>query len=348
MHLGIEIGGTKLQIGVGLGNGSPVLDLRRCEVDQAAGAQGILDQIAGLAPELLQRWPIERVGIGFGGPVDYARGRAIESHSVEGWHDLAVAAWVERTFGRTAIVGQDCAISALAEARYGAGRGASSVLYVTVGTGVGGGLALDGNLYLGIGPAVAEIGQMRLGIIDPGPDVTVEAFASGPGLEAHARAHAGTDATAALWWDRSLPPESLDLDGREALLEACAARLDALSTRTVGHLAANGNGIARHVLTGAQQALGWAIAQAVTLVAPEVVVVGGGVSLLGEELFLAPLRREASRFVFPLMIDTFRVVPAELGEAVVVQGALTIAAEGRVPTYAGAPLPPLPRVGTHV
>jgi glucokinase len=99
-----------------------------------------------------------------------------------------------------------------------------------------------------------------------------------------------------------------------------------LTARHVGLAAAEGNRTAVAVLAQSCGVLGWAIAQTITLLAPEVVVLGGGVSLLGEELFLAPLRRAVERYVFPPLLGTYRIVPAALGEAVVVHGALALAA----------------------
>ncbi len=97
----------------------------------------------------------------------------------------------------------------------------------------------------------------------------------------------------------------------------------------VAQAASEGNEVARDVLARACQALGWAVAQAITLVSPEVVVVGGGVSLAGETLFFAPLREQVDRYVFPPLLGKFRIAPAELGERVVVHGALAAAAASR-------------------
>ena len=94
--------------------------------------------------------------------------------------------------------------------------------------------------------------------------------------------------------------------------------------------AAEGNELAREVLGHAHEALGWAIAQTITLLAPEVVVVGGGVSLAGEQLFFAPLRKQVERYVFPPLAESYEIRPAELGELVVVQGALALAAAAEV------------------
>ncbi len=111
------------------------------------------------------------------------------------------------------------------------------------------------------------------------------------------------------------------------LLQRCDGHVDRLTTKMVAQAASDGNELARDVLLRGAQALGWAIAQAITLLAPDVVVVGGGVSLCEESLFLDPLRKEVDRYVFPPYRDTFHIVRAELGELVVIYGALAIAAE---------------------
>ena len=106
--------------------------------------------------------------------------------------------------------------------------------------------------------------------------------------------------------------------------------VDAESVEQAVSLLGEGNELAREVLAHACAALGWGIAQAITLTSPEVVVVGGGVSLMDESLFLAPLRGEVARYVFPPLAGKYEIRPAALGEAVVVHGALAVAA-GREP-----------------
>jgi glucokinase len=98
-----------------------------------------------------------------------------------------------------------------------------------------------------------------------------------------------------------------------------------LTAKLVAQAAGEGNAIACEVLDHAVQALGWAIAQVITITAPEVVVVGGGVSLIGEPLFFAPLRTEVARYVFPPLAGSYRLVPAGLGELAVVHGAIALA-----------------------
>jgi glucokinase len=310
--LGIEIGGTKLQLGVGLADGGPLVALARRSIVAAEGAGRILDQIVEAASSLVEAYPIQRVGIGFGGPVAAAEGKVLKSHQVAGWDGFPLVAWCRERLGLPARLGNDCDVAALAEARWGAGRGKTSVLYVTVGTGIGGGLVLGGRLYGTQRPAVAEIGHLRPGLDAESPDQTVESLASGPAIARVASTLAQQVADAA--------------DARD-LYQRTAGDLSQLTAREVAQAAEAGNRLAQQALDQACRALGWAIAQAVTLVAPQVVVVGGGVSLIGEERFFEPVRMYARRYVFPPLADTLQVVPAALGEEVVVHGALALAAQ---------------------
>jgi glucokinase len=99
-----------------------------------------------------------------------------------------------------------------------------------------------------------------------------------------------------------------------------------LTAKRIAELAAAGNSIAKSAVFQATCVLGWAIGQVLTLTAADVVVVGGGVSLIGEDRFFQPLRREVARYVFPPLVDAYRILPAALGEAVVVHGAVALAA----------------------
>ncbi|MEO0557696.1 MAG: ROK family protein [Bacteroidota bacterium] len=311
MRLGIEIGGTKLQLGVGEGTSPRLKEIVRLPIDRRAGARGILTQIKKAATHLNTRYLFDGIGIGigFGGPVDMDSGTVITSHQVDGWDGFELADWCEHTLGLRAQIGNDCDVAALAESRFGAGRGARIVLYVTVGTGVGGGLVVDGALFAGHRLARAEIGHLRPGLDCTDPHATVESMASGPGLAATARALCETpEDIERLLADASSMPSADELTGRDI---ATAARA--------------GNAIAREAIDRATRALGWAIAQTVTLTAAETVVIGGGVSLMGDELFFGPVRRAASEYVFPPLRDAVEIVPAALGEEVVVHGALALA-----------------------
>ncbi len=342
MFLGIEIGGTKLQLGVGDGRSADFREFRRADIDAARGAAAILQQIRELGGALLRSHPVTRIGFGFGGPVDTSQGLVIKSHQVRGWENFHLGSWCQEQLGVPAIVGNDCDVATLAEANYGAGQGRRSVFFVTVGTGVGGGFVRDGQL-LGAGrPASSEIGHLRPGLLAVQPDQTVESLASGWGIAAAAQARLSGQVTGSFTsLEGQERPESrvqlqrrladaqhADAESIEDLLRRCHGNVDRLTAQVVAQAAEEGNAIAQRVLAHACQVLGWAIAQTITLLAPEVVVVGGGVSLIGEPWFFAPLRREVERFVFPPLRDSYTIEPAALGESVVVHGAVWLAAQG--------------------
>ena len=340
MYLGIEIGGTKLQLGVGSGDGKLVA-MERHEVRPALGAAGILEQIETSGRTLAARHGVTGVGIGFGGPVDSPGGRVIKSHHVEGWNDQPLVAWCDRKLSLPAVLENDCDAAGVAEARFGAGQGRQVVLFVTVGTGIGGGLVLGGKIYRGSGHGAAEIGHLRPGLHADRPDQTVESLASGWGIAAAAQArlsdtisHAFVPLTAGLnrstrddVRQRLIESEETAAEYVSDLWDRCGGKIDQLTAVLVAQAAGEGNEVARDVLARACQALGWGIAQAITLVSPQVVVVGGGVSMADESLFLLPLRREVERYVFPPLAGSFEIVPAQLGEQVVVHGALAVAAD---------------------
>jgi glucokinase len=311
MFLGIEIGGTKLQLAVGAGDGAPLVELRRADIRPEDGAGGILRQIESIGRELVGRHRPTAIGIGFGGPVDTEEGRTITSHQVEGWNDFAMATWCRETFGLPAAISNDADAAGLAEALFGAGRGHRVVFYVTVGSGIGGALVVDGRVYTGGDGIASEIGHLRPGLAADNPHATVESVASGFGI-----------ATAGQAWLRAAAandPAAVDL------LVRCGGQSEQLSGRMIVDAASAGNTAAKGICAYALQTLGWAIAQMITLVAPQFIVIGGGVPLAGESLFFAPLRREIARYVFPPLAKSYAIAPAALGEEVVVHGALAMA-----------------------
>jgi len=184
--LGIEIGGTKLQLGVGRGNGE-LQALERTDVDPSQRATGILDSIERIGSSLIQRHDISHIGIGFGGPIDRSTGRVTTSHQIQGWDDFPLAEWCQTQLGLPAVLGNDCDSAALAEASFGAGKGKRRVFYVTVGTGIGGGFVVDKEIVGTDRPAVSEIGHLRPGPSHRGPEETVESIASGWGIAALAQ-----------------------------------------------------------------------------------------------------------------------------------------------------------------
>jgi len=300
MFLGIEIGGTKLQLGLGHGDGH-LLALWRGTVDPAAGGEGIRQQIATAVPELLARVNADRaalrgVGIGFGGPVDDATRSVIKSHQIAGWDNFPLADWLSNLVGVPAVLGNDADVAGLAEALFGAGKGLSPIFYITVGTGIGGGLIIDGEIYRGCGRGAAEIGHLRV----PVTNRTIEQSASGSAIESRAETIASPNFTQSRIRER-------------------------ITTKGVAALAQQGDMEAQCILGAAIDALADGISLLITLLCPRRVVVGGGVSLIGEELFFQPLRTEVAMRTFPPFAGLTEIVAAALGEEVVVHGALALA-----------------------
>ncbi|MCU0705407.1 MAG: ROK family protein [Fimbriiglobus sp.] len=293
MYLAIEIGGTKLQLGLGAGDGT-IAALWRGSVDRAAGGDGIRRQIVVAVPELLAQAGVGReqlkgVGVGFGGPTDDASQSVIKSHHIDGWDGFPLATWLTELLGLPTVICNDADIAGLAEALFGAGKGLSPVFYITVGTGVGGGLIIDGEIYRGVGRGAAEIGHVRpaFPLDDPRRGDILEAFASGMGMEKHVQ--------------------------------------DRLTGKQIGDGAVRGDPECVRLIDAATQALGENICTVIKLLCPRRVIIGGGVSLIGEELFFEPIRRYVAERGMQALAGLTDIVPAALGEEVVIHGALALA-----------------------
>lgn len=311
--VGVEIGGTKLQVALADTDSLEVICSLRETIEPAKGAEGIRHQLEAMIRSIQSQHEVDAMGIGFGGPLDANTGIITKSHQVEGWDQFPLAHWCRDQFGVPTVIRNDCDTAALAEATLGAGKGKQSSFYVTVGSGIGGGYVVDGKLMGTSRPAFAEIGHLRPGVLNSEAANTVEAESSGFGITSQVR-----------YILEGIAAEDQGDDYWE-LVNSCDGNLEALTTKHVADSAARGNGIACAVLTDAAETLGWAIGQMITLMAPEVVVIGGGVSLMPEELFLKPVKDNIAMYVFPPLASSYEVVRAELGEAVVVQGALLLA-----------------------
>lgn len=315
MFLGIEIGGTKLQLAVGRGDGV-LAGLLRNTVDPNQGADGIRRQIVQAVPELLEQAKIDcgqlrGVGIGFGGPVDDATRTVIKSHQIEGWDNFPLADWIGDLVGLPAVLGNDADVAGLAEALFGAGKGLSPIFYITIGSGIGGGLIINGEIYRGCGRGAAEIGHLWVPFVLDGElrFVPLEQIASGWGIQEWARREMARSREAfALWAD----------------VQGGAANLTA---RAVADAAAAGHEAAWCILYQAWEKLAEEICHVIALLCPRRIVIGGGVALMGDQLLFEPLRKLVAERVFKPFAACYDIVPAALGEEVVVHGALALAAK---------------------
>jgi glucokinase len=321
MYLGIEIGGTKQQLGLGTGDGTLVpLDnderIVRRTVEQSDGAAGIRATIAAALPELWGRSgvapsAVKGIGIGFGGPYDDATGRTIKSHHIDGWDDFPLAEWAKSLLNVPVAIGNDADVAGLGEALYGAGRGMSPLFYITVGTGIGGGLILDDEIVRAVGRGAAEIGHLK--VLDwsrAGTPMMVELEKVASGFAIGTRA------------------KELAIEGEAAgslLLEYVDGDMEKITGALVGRAALRKDLFARSVLKEATDAIAEAICQTIALICPRRIVIGGGVSLLGEELFFDPIRTAVAERVFVPFRGLTDIVPSALGEEVVIHGAIGLA-----------------------
>jgi glucokinase len=320
MFLGIEIGGTKLQLGLGEGNGV-IAALWRGTVDAARGGDGIRERIVAAVPELLGRAKLRReelrgVGIGFGGPTDDATQRVIKSHHIAGWDDYPLAEWVSGLVGAPTVICNDADVAGLAEALFGAGRGFSPIFYITVGTGIGGGLIIDGKIYRGVGKGASEVGHLR-------PVYPLLPFAGHDQILEHWSAG----------WGIARAAEDAGSQGDDTSAIRRVANGAPISGKAVVDAARLGDPLAEKILDEAVQGLAEGVCSVIKLLCPRRVIIGGGVSLIGEELLFQPLRRYVSERGFAAFAGATDIVPAALGEEVVVHGALALAQQ-RLPRSA--------------
>jgi glucokinase len=297
--LAIEIGGTKLQVVLG-DDAAKVLERRRFTVEPALGAAGIRRQLEDAVLDLLRSHKVRAVGAGFGGPVDWRTGRIARSHQVEGWPGFDLADWLEQLAGVPAFADNDANVAALGEALHGAGAGFDSVFYVTLGSGVGGGLVTQGEIYHGEAPGESEIGHLRL----DRQGTTLESRCSGWAIDARIREVAAKGQAGAL--GRLTAGQR---GGEAKHLAAALAEDDPAAERIFQELAGE---------------LSFGISHVVHLFHPQLIILGGGLSGIGE-----PLRSAVERALPACLMEVFRPGPAvmlaALAEDAVPVGALELA-----------------------
>ncbi len=299
MLIGVDVGGTNMSGGLAAGDGALLVRIRHT-TDRAggmkAGVKLIEEIIVELAEQAVRQGArVDRIGIGFGGPVDFERGVVLRSHQVAGWEDVPLRGEMERRFGVPVVVDNDANAGTLGEWRFGAGRGVDDLLYVNVGTGIGGGVIAGGRLVRGARNLAGEIGHAV--VLRGGPACTcgrrgcLEACASG---------------------------DALGRRGSEALGRPVGGR-------EVFALAAEGNPVARAVLHEVIDDLAQGLGAAVSLLNPAAVVIGGGLSEAPPALFLRPLREAMVAYCLAEALQDLRVEVAQLGYDAGIMGAVALA-----------------------
>ena len=302
MHLlAIEIGGSKLQVIAGDETGR-ILDRRRFTVERARGGEGIREQIAAALPELIAQWQPRAIGVGYGGPVDWKTGRIAKSYHIEGWSDFPLGEWLASISQLPSFVENDANVAALGEALHGAGVGFDPVLWVNLGSGVGGGLVTGGRLYHGAVPGEIEIGHLRL---DRDGSI-VEDRCSGWNI------------------DRRILKE-IAAQPDAPLAKLVAANEPGCEARHLGPAIAQGDALAQTILDDALGSLAFALSHAVQLLHPQIIVVGGGLSLIGEPVRVS-LEKALPHFIMDAFLPGPKIALAALREDAVPTGALALAA----------------------
>lgn len=295
--LTLDIGGTKMAGGLVTGSGQ-VLRSARVPTPLGAGAEHLWAAVTGLLDEVSAGSSYAGVGIGCGGPMDWAHG-LVSPLNIPGWRDFPLLARVQERYApdRPVAMHNDAVAVAVAEARWGAGRGSANVLGMVVSTGVGGGLVLGGRRIDGASGNAGHIGHVVVEASGPpcacGGRGCLEAVARGPAIAADAVARGWSGEVSGVAVAR----------GARAGDSACIA-----------------------AFTRAGTALGVAIASVAALLDLDVVCIGGGVARAGDLLF-DPLRaayREHARMGY---LQHARIGPARLGQDVGLVGAAALVLE---------------------
>ena len=297
--LGIEIGGTKLQIV--LGNASAEIQERfRFSVSSSEGAKRIRQQIETTLKELLLKIKLTAIGVGFGGPVDWRTGKICCSHQIEGWSDFPIGEWLQSLTNVPVFVDNDANVAAFGEAIHGAGKNFNPVFYVTLGSGVGGGLVVDGKIYHGAKPGESEIGHLRL---DKSGRI-VESSCSGWAVDKKIRNAISQNPNCTL-----AKLVGTATHGEAQFLKAALDENDSS---------------AQNILNETAEDLAFALSHVVHLFHPEIIVLGGGLSLVGEALRDA-VEKELPKFTMTAFAPGPKISLAKLGEDAVPVGALALA-----------------------
>ncbi|WP_054937567.1 ROK family protein [Moorella stamsii] len=305
--IGIDMGGTKILTALVNSHGN-IVRTTRYSTAVTEGKDRIIEQITQSVHEVSAGLDLGRdiigIGVSCAGPVDPENGVLVQGTNL-GWDNAPLKSIVEDRFKLPVYVENDANAAAIAEYRLGAGAGSKDMVYVTVSTGIGGGLILGGQIYRGANFAAGEIGHIIVEADGPecncGSRGCVEAVASGP-------------ATARRAVERIRRGET------SAIIQMVEGELDKVTGEIVYRAAANGDPLAGEVVYQSGRYIGIALASLVNILNPEIIVIGGGVAKAGELLF-KPLRENFTIRVMRSQREKVKVVPSKFGSYSSVMGA---------------------------
>ncbi|HEX5166484.1 MAG TPA: ROK family protein [Thermomicrobiales bacterium] len=295
--LGVDLGGTNLRSAAVTATGEIVYETHR-PTFAAEGVDSVIDRIALAIREAAEHsdaGPDVPVGVAAPGPLDPRSGIVHFAPNLPGWRNVQLRDRLQALTGRTVLLGNDANAAALGEFIFGAGKGTQNLIFVGIGTGVGGGVISEGRLIDGVRGMGAELGHVSVDLGGPrctcGSAGCIEAFCSA--------------------WSITHEAQLLVSSGRGAAILA-AAGSDKVGPRAVGSAAAAGDPAAQALLARAGTALGAGLANFINIFNPEMIVLGGGVAEIGDPL-LVPVRQAIAAFAMPVMRESVALVPSSLG-----------------------------------
>ncbi len=291
--VGIEIGGTKVQVALGNECG----EVEWLESHGVRVEQGAAEIRAVIESKLRGLGQVDGIGVGFGGPVDSITGEVFTSFQVDGWAGVNLRNWLQQITEVPVVIDNDANVAALAEAVVGVGRGQRVVFYVTLGSGVGSGLVWEGRVYHGARPGELEFGHVRLGVSGRTVESSCSGWAVNRKVVAYSQGH-----------ERSrLAQVARTFPGTEAM-----ALMPAI---------ADGDEAARFIVDETAKDLAFGLSHVVHLLHPDIVVLGGGLSLMGE-YWREAVASKLQGFLMEPFRGTTTVALSELKVKVVPIGAL--------------------------
>jgi len=308
VYLTVDLGGTRIRAARCRADGT-IEDRTEQFTHAEEGANAVVERIA---ESLRKVWPakgkVTSIGVVAPGPVDPFTGVIFLAPNIPGFVNLPLRDWLQAIFKVPVFIGNDANLAGLAEWRYGAARGHGQVVFLTVSTGIGGGVIVNGQLLVGSRGLAGELGHVKIdyhGSPCPCGSVgCIESIASGTGLVRQVR-------------------ERLAAGEKSQVTEIVAGDIDAINVEAIARAAAQGDALTNAVLDDSFYALGMAVVSFLHSYNPSIVVIGGGVSNLGERLF-KPVRDTVNRHVMDSAY-VCPIVPAQLSGDVGLLGGLALA-----------------------
>ena len=311
--LAIDLGGTKIIAAI-ISNQGQVMAKEYCLTLAGEGPQSVIDRILFAIDHLLSvrkldLSQLDSISIAAAGAIDFDKGLVTSSPNLPGWHNIPLRDMVNRKYKVNTFLINDASAATLGEYHFGAGKGVNNLIYLTVGTGIGGGIIINGKLYSGPRGSAGEIGHMTIDVNGPrcncGNIGCLEMLASGTAVAREAIRRIGR--------------------GEESsLTEIVEGKIEDITAEKVGVAAQGGDPLALEVISKVAAYLGVGMVNLVNIFNPEMIIVGGGVAQMGD-LLLGPARQVVKERAFQLSAQAVRIVPAQLGENAGVLGAAIFA-----------------------